>query len=513
MGRTERLGRLDDWINPIAVKEMRQAVKGKFITGMLLFFLVVQLTVIGGFLILQEDPGENFNLGRDIFMALLSVLLGACILMIPIYTGIRFSAERSDSNVDLFFITTLKPRQIIWGKLVSSLALVGLYFSASLPFLTLTYLLRGLDLPSMFLMLGLDFLIVVVCCQFAIMLATFPGKLFMRVIRFMIGLGVLVFAFSMTISISINLMMFGIGSVIGSRDFWMGAGATVLLMVLGTGLLFMISSLAISAPTSNRALGIRLYLFVTWLVTGGLLAAMAVKTGDEGYWTAWAVGATMVFAFHMFAAVCERLELGPRVRRTIPAGRLARMLVFPFYSGAAGGMVYSLLMFVLTFAVMAASFRFFPSALSLSNNEEYFVYTFVPPLYAFCYAMTAFLIRRLLFKRNTEPAMTALAGGILFLMGCTLPPLMAFLVNDGRWRGIPDIWFLANPYVVFWEEGMWDDCIVFSVLWAAVLLAVNAPWLIRRMQAFVPLRVEAEPQTQAPAQQAGVPLETPELSP
>lgn len=494
MAVAEKISRFDDWINPIAVKEMRQAVKGKFITGMLLFFLVVQLTVIGGFLVIDENPGENFNMGRDIFTALLAVLLGASILMIPIYTGIRFSSERSDNNVDLFFITTLKPREIIWGKLASSLVLVLLFFSASMPFLTLTYLLRGLDLPSIFLLMGLDFLIVIVCCQFAIMLATFPGKLFMRVIRFFIGLGALGFVFFMTTAISIEMMMSGIGSAFNSREAWFAAAAVVSLMLLGIGLLFMLSSLAISPPTANRAFGIRLYLFIAWLVTGGLLAYMAVEFGEEEFLVAWAVGATMVLTFHVFATVCERTELGPRVRRSIPASRLKRLLVFPFYSGAAGGIIFSILMFLLTIAV-ALGVGY--SGGLFYSEEESLVFTFVPPLYGFCYALTAFLIRRAFFRRSTEPAATALIGGILFLLGCALPPLIAFLINDGRWRGIPDMWYIANPYVVFWERGMWGDCLAFVLLWAALLLAVLAPWMIRQMRAFAPLKIDSKPDSES----------------
>ena len=51
-------------------------------------------------------------------------------------------------NVDLLFISTLKPRAIMAGKLQSAVILVLMVFSACAPFMTFTYLLRGLDMPT-----------------------------------------------------------------------------------------------------------------------------------------------------------------------------------------------------------------------------------------------------------------------------------------------------------------------------------------------------------------------------
>ncbi len=197
-------GRLADLINPIAVKEMRQAVKSKLVAWVLMLFLLVQLVVIAVVLVFSEEF-DNFNAGPGVFMTILGVLLGTCLLFLPAITALRLASERSDSNIDLLFITTLRPRHIMWGKLVAATILTLLFFSACLPFMTLTYLFRGLDLPSMFVLLGLDFLVVMLCIQGAILLAACPGKLVARGIRFLFGLGLLMFAFRMTISISASM--------------------------------------------------------------------------------------------------------------------------------------------------------------------------------------------------------------------------------------------------------------------------------------------------------------------
>ena len=210
---------------------MRQAVKGKFIASVLMIFLVLQLMVIGGVLVLSNNLGSNFNIGRETFIALLGVLLGTCLLFLPAYAAIRLSSEKSDNNVDLFFITTLSPVQIIWGKLSSALVLTLLFFTACMPFLTLTYLLRGLDLPSVFILLAFDFLIVTATIQFGILLGCLPGKTLTRSIRFLIGLGAVSGVFSIALGASGNMLFFGVGSVLSSWTFW-GPALTVIVFIL-----------------------------------------------------------------------------------------------------------------------------------------------------------------------------------------------------------------------------------------------------------------------------------------
>ena len=42
---------IDDRVNPIVIKELRQAVQGRYVSGVFALFLVVQVCVIAGFLL------------------------------------------------------------------------------------------------------------------------------------------------------------------------------------------------------------------------------------------------------------------------------------------------------------------------------------------------------------------------------------------------------------------------------------------------------------------------------
>ena len=172
-------------LNPIVVKELRQAVHGKFLAAVLLIFLGIQLLTVGLFLT-NDSVSLTFDAGRNIFKTLANMLLVTCLILVPAYTGLRLAIERADANVDLLFITTLRPRSIIWGKFFAALVFISLLYGACMPFITLTYLLRGIDLPSIFVFLALNFIVVAVAIQCTILLSCLPAN---RVFKIILGLG------------------------------------------------------------------------------------------------------------------------------------------------------------------------------------------------------------------------------------------------------------------------------------------------------------------------------------
>ena len=220
---THTLENIGNSLNPIVIKELRQAVHGKFLAAVLLIFLGIQLLTVGLFLT-NDSVSWSFDAGRNIFKTLASMLLVTCLILVPAYTGLRLAIERSDANVDLLFITTLRPRSIIWGKFFAALVFTALLYSVCMPFITLTYLLRGIDLPSIFVLLALNFIVVAVAIQCTILLGCLPAN---RVFKIILGLGwfFLIIAFIpwyialTTIIPGVNLLDRGVGSQIGSWKF------------------------------------------------------------------------------------------------------------------------------------------------------------------------------------------------------------------------------------------------------------------------------------------------------
>jgi len=484
--------RPEDLINPIAVKELRQAVKGRSIGWALIIFLIIQLAIIGIVLMMATDLGEDFSMGRNIFMGLLSVLLAVTLFFVPAFTAIRFSSERAENDVDLFFITTLKPYQIIWGKFSAAIILTLLFFSASLPFMTLTYLLRGLDLPSVFILLVFDFLVVAGCIQFGIFLASLPGKLMARIFRFIFALFLMFGVYELAFMASYGIMRGGVGSVISSWDFWGTALTIVAVILIGTGLLFVIATAIITPVSANRALPVRVYLFFTWLVTGIITAIWFLQVRTNKVVTLWALFMVVSFSIHLFVTICERQFWQPRVARTIPKNIFLRIPAFILYSGAAGGIVFT---FIMLCATVFAVIFLIPDSLFGVTYRGYYSYMpvnfstviLILPLYALCYSLTAFNLKNIFFKRITNPACPVIIAMILLACGCLLPVIFAFIFNLADWERLSSRWFIANPFVLFFDRDIWVESLLFTGIWAVIIGLATIPWIVKQAAKFKPL--------------------------
>ena len=206
------------------VKELRQAVQSRFVVAVLLLFLALQLLVIGLFLIFNSVSGRldrsDFQAGRDVFAWLQGVLLATCMLFLPAYTGLRLAAERSDTNVDLLFITTLPARAIISGKFIAAIMIAVMIFSACTPFMAFTYFLRGIDLPSIFFVITLGFVVVLGSVMLAVFLAVIPGNRVVKVLVGLVGLFALLAVFGLTLTGTLALLDFGVVGLFETREFW-----------------------------------------------------------------------------------------------------------------------------------------------------------------------------------------------------------------------------------------------------------------------------------------------------
>ena len=196
--------------NPIVVKELRQAVRSWAVTGMLLAFLCILFFVTVGFL-LGRDINPSQGLGRDIFQFFLPVLSLVGFVFIPVYVGGRLTAERLEGNVDMLYITTLSAARIIRGKLLCGIYLTVLFFSVCAPFMVFTNLLRGIDLPTVFVLLVIAFLLSILSLQASIFLSCLPAS---KGLKLLVGLpagGFMMGLVGMMTALSVDLMREGIG--------------------------------------------------------------------------------------------------------------------------------------------------------------------------------------------------------------------------------------------------------------------------------------------------------------
>src|SRR5439155_21502165 len=171
---------------------LRQAVKSRVVVILMLIFLAGQLLIVGASLLFGEARSvgggdTDWTAGRDVFVWSQGVLAFTLILLVSAYACVRLAAERSDQNVDLLFISTLKPHSIVAGKFFAAFVLGVLIFSCCAPFMTFMYLLRGLDIPTILYILLIDLLALLYSTMVGMLLASIPGGMIAKVIAIFLG--------------------------------------------------------------------------------------------------------------------------------------------------------------------------------------------------------------------------------------------------------------------------------------------------------------------------------------
>jgi hypothetical protein len=492
------MGRLDDRINPVVVKELRQAVQSRFVTVTLLLFLVVLLVTIHIALLGTDlaSGGGHFELGRGIFIALQVIVAVTCILFVPIYAGIRFAAERSSDNVDLLFISTIRPISIVSGKLFSAMVVAVLIYSAVLPFMTLTYLLRGIDLPTVFVVVALHMIVILASTMAALFLACIPAALPLKVIIGLIFTVSLFIVASYTAAGSGAMAYSGVGSQLNTWDFWAPALVFIEKTMLAIGLMFFLTVSIVSPPSSNRALPIRLFIIGAWIVElllAVILAGVASRWGggffnfEELILGSWIGGQVMLLTTGLLVAICERDTWSPRVLRHVPRHPIGRAAMFVLSSGSAGGVIWTLGMIALTLGSAWLVWRFTTSSGSYSDVPDFILAMCLLTGYAYCYAMTGALLRWL-FRDKLLPRVSAVFALGLLVLGSVGPVILAFFIWGHRWDDHETFCMLLNP---IGPLALWDNHPEFRVastatvlIWAALVSVFAIPWVAAQWSRF-----------------------------
>jgi hypothetical protein len=140
-----RLASLADRMNPILVKETRQALKSRqFIVTFMVVLIACWIISVAG--VAMVGPQVYYAaVGGDLLLAYYAALAFPLTLIVP-YTAFRsLAAEQEENTYDLLSITTLSSSQIIIGKLYSACVQMGVYLCAVSPCIAFTFLLRGVD--------------------------------------------------------------------------------------------------------------------------------------------------------------------------------------------------------------------------------------------------------------------------------------------------------------------------------------------------------------------------------
>lgn len=487
---------LDDRVNPVLVKELRQAVQSNFVTVLLLVYLLIEILAMMLAVLFDHSLTSSLHAGGDVFMTMDTILLSTCLLFVPTYAGIRLAAERADQNVDLMFITTITPGAVIWGKAFTALAITLLIVCVCAPFMMMTYLLRGIDLPTICFVLAMDLVVVGAGVAGALFIAAMPIRWPIRLLLALALLVGMVTAFSLAISGAGNLILWGVGSRMASWNFWIPTLMFFGFILAACGLLLLLACAALAPQASDRARPVRLYVTLAWALTGAACVVLAQAHSTPGesldwrwsFLQEWANGTIGLLAIGLVIAGCERDVWGVRLRRTVPRSPVLRPFWLVFSSGALGGLLWTGLMIAGTLATlwfgMHPHRKLMPHLIRQIQIDTGLVCTVL------AYVLVGTLLRDHVFRRKANTMLVGALAMLLMAAGSLIPMLTAAFQNPDSW-GITDTrWLFLNPMAgIALETHRHGGAEVYSMvafIWCGIMVLLNLPWALRQWRACRP---------------------------
>ncbi len=331
-----------DWLNPILVKETRQALKSsQFTITFVLMLVACWIATIG--VVAYVGPRIFYSAeGGTLLVWYYAILALPLMVVVPLSAFRSLTAEREDNTYDLLSITALKPRQIISGKLGSSITQMAVYFSAITPCLAFTYLLRGVDLPTIAVLLVYTFFWSLGLSMIGILLATLTPQRFVQVIILVAFVAALLLMFYLSIVMGVGAVNFGRAAIFGvDSAFWIATAAMATAYFTFFALAFFASAGLITFTSENRSTPLRVCMiaqqaaFLGWMgyawisdsYAEGAVAAMITLSAIY-----WFVMGTLLTA--------ERPGISQRVRRRLPQSFTGRMFFSWLNPGPASGYMF-----------------------------------------------------------------------------------------------------------------------------------------------------------------------------
>lgn len=344
--------RVSRWLNPILIKEARQALKSRqfTITFFLLLFASWGWTIMG--VVLQSPDIYHVPSGPTMLSGYYFVLAVPMLAIIPLAAHRSLASEIDDGTFEMLSITHLSALGIVMGKLNSAVLQMMVYFAALVPCLAFSYLLRGVAFPTIILLIGTIFYAAMLLTTLSLLLATLTANRAGQIFALLAVVAVVVFAEFLCGS-------FCVFAVIGEQvtvDSLEAFVVTAAFLVGGIScmVLFVKAAAARIAPiTENRSTGLRWIMFAQQLIWVGSIATVGLWYDDTdplnfasmvvaGYWLL--MGTIML---------SESPYLSPRVQRDLPRTFFGRMMLTWFNPGPGTGFMFAISTGMVGIAVLA----------------------------------------------------------------------------------------------------------------------------------------------------------------
>lgn len=506
----ERFDRLETWLagasdylNPILVKETRQALKSRHFTFTFVLLLGwCWLATIGG--VAMVGPGIYYAAAGPVLLkAYYFVLILPLAIVVPFTAFRSLTGEREENTYDLLRVSTLAPRQIVSGKLASAMVQMGVYLSAVAPCLAFTYLLRGIDVVTIaFLLLYVS----LGCCGLS-MLGLFAAALAQRKqgqVLSSVGFVTVLLGCGWAGVFAANEFLDQGAQYIGQWEFWALNGTVFTVYATTFALCFLATVALITFRSENRSTALRWAMVVQQTAYVGWMAFWWIVAGYEEVIPLLMFCFAAIYWFAMGTLLTSEVgELSHRVRRRLPQSVLGRVFLGWFNPGPASGYFFAVanltsMALVVVVALVCTDWIPLPTR-GRMPTESIVASMLLLWSYVVIYLGLGKLVVAAVRKFTAVPAVAGfLIHVILLAAGCGVPFALQMSLRSWRNAGFTPLQW-SNPVWSFFEvvDARALNSEVFSLLLvvgglAFCLLVLNLPAAareIRQVRVALPQRV------------------------
>ena len=491
-----------DRLNPILVKETRQALKSRqFMLTFGLLLLCGWIWSILGVAAIGPDIHYGAN-GPTMFIGYFCILAFPLLVIVPFGAFRSLTTEKEDRTYDLLSITSLRPRQIVSGKLGSAFLQMAIYLSAISPCLGFTYMLRGIDFPTIIAFLFYLILASAGCSVVGLLLSTLTSSKHWQTVLAVFVIGGLLGGFWIACFIVAECFD-GSGTSVPVDDKWFWIGNAMFLTAYFSyfALVFFAAAAQLTFAADNRSTRLRIVMVAQHALLSGWMAwVWLIEHGEEDFVMAYMIFIGLQWYVLGGLMTGESPELSPRAKRNLPQSLLGRVFLAGLYPGpgtgymlAVSGMLAAVVMVVaaLLFAGIGGELGLYDfHRMSFSQMTNSVAIGAIGFCYTIIYLGLGLLLLRVV-KRYMRPniLLAALTQVALLMAGCGVP-LIIHLSSASLRRADYSILQVASPlwtliYLIDRSSMRPETPWLLIVLSTAALIVflINVPEVARQVRA------------------------------
>lgn len=423
-------------LNPILVKEARQALKSKqFVITFTLLLLAGWVWSMLGVALLS--PGVYYAPGGRFMLSGYFIILTIPVLVIVPFSAFRsLAAEREDGTFELLSITALSSRQIVTGKLGSAVLQMLVYYSALAPCIAFTYLLRGIDIVTIVFLLFWTLVASVLLASVGLVVATVTRARHWQVLLSVLLLVALCIVTLIWTTSFVSVITDTQATAFDDADFWLAMACIMTFCISHAIMFILIAAAQISFASDNRSTRLRVMLLIQQTLWLGWMMFFWIRFEEEAFLYVLVSVAAIYWALAGACLMGEAAILSPRVKRSLPQSFLGRMCFTWFNPGSGTGYTFTVanlltLLIVTVAAGLTAEMEGFAAA---RGNLDWLLFATLAVAYVVLYLGVGRLLVLLLRQLGrVTMLLTFLVNVFLAVVGVAIPLFFqAWLEGYGR---------------------------------------------------------------------------------